>query len=449
MISAYGARVSVSTHSVKVEYSTLLAALRGIAQRSIPISEDTTATVIEPTGLDLGAVVISSGADKLHSESIAFAPGQESPAHKLAAAIHAAAHGESPDTVPGLDFVACDVETANGDWGSICQLGAVRFRNGVAQESRTWLCRPPEQVSHFDDDNIAIHHITADDVSQAPSCAEVLPELLEFLGSDYWVAHFAQFDSTALFRAAHYCKVALPDTEFYCSLTLARAHRVHFERHGLQYLAQDLGIDLTDHHDAEADARACGEIISVLARLDGFSGTLPQLMDTYHITPGRLTDAGVTPVLIEGVQSRSRRSRNSQQSFPDPTGRPAGTDTSETQQSDSGHPTSQRPSWKRAATPEIIPEPNPEADPTNPLFGQVVVLSGDFAPHDKGELWQALADHGAQVAKNVTKKTTLVVAGSWEGKTSKIRKAEELISKGQALEIWSQSQLYSAVGISS
>lgn len=461
MMSAYGAHVSVNTHSVLVEYSTLLEALNGVSHRTITISADTKVTVLEPTALDLGAVVITSGEDSSDSETILFAPGQQLAARELAVAIQTAARGDSPDAVPGLDFVACDVETANADWGSICQMGAVRFRDGVAQESRTWLCQPPEEVSTFDDANIAIHHITADDVRQAPPFAEVIPEFFDFLGTDYWVAHFAQFDSTALLRAAHYSGVPLADTEFYCSLTLARAHRVHFERHGLKYLANDLGITLTKHHNAEADARACGEIVSILARLDGFTGPLQQLMASYHITPGCLTDTRVIPVLIDGVQSRSQRSGHSLKNFPDPTGRPAPENTPQTDSSAAApatpsapgspknHSAVASPRWHRAATPEVIPEPNPDADPNDPLFGQVVVLSGDFAPHDKAELWQALALRGASVAKNVTKKTTVVVAGSWESKTSKIRKAEELQAKGQAIDMWSQAHLLAALGLSS
>ena len=60
--------------------------------------------------------------------------------------IDSARNGELPDEpaafIPGLDFVAIDVETANDDWGSICQIGVVRYTNGQASASDSWLCTP-------------------------------------------------------------------------------------------------------------------------------------------------------------------------------------------------------------------------------------------------------------------------------------------------------------------
>ncbi len=82
--------------------------------------------------------------------------------------------------------------------------------------------------------------------------------------------------------------------------------------------------------------------------------------------------------------------------------------------------------WQAVATPDTIPEPNPDADPEGALYGQHVTLTGDFDPFDKGVLWQGIAERGGQVAKNVTKKSTLLIVGEWAKKTSKEKRAEEL-----------------------
>ena len=103
--------------------------------------------------------------------------------------------------------------------------------------------------------------------------------------------------------------------------------------------------------------------------------------------------------------------------------------------------------WESVATPRDIPETNTDANPNGPLFGKNVTLTGEFSPLDKGQLWQAIAQAGGTVGKNVTKKTTLLVCGEWNGKTSKQKRAEELQEKGQEIEIWNQGQLLDALDL--
>jgi DNA polymerase-3 subunit epsilon len=102
--------------------------------------------------------------------------------------------------------------------------------------------------------------------------------------------------------------------------------------------------------------------------------------------------------------------------------------------------------WQRVAAPDTVPEPNPEADANGPVFGQNVTVTGDFAPYEKGEVWDMIADAGATVGKNVTKKTTLLVIGEWGSVTSKEKRARELKEKGQDITLWSFDELLSALG---
>src|SRR5699024_8998089 len=55
--------------------------------------------------------------------------------------------------------------------------------------------------------------------------------------------------------------------------------------------------------------------------------------------------------------------------------------------------------WESVATPDTIPEPNPDADKDSPLYGQHVTLTGDFEPFDKGVLWNGIAHQAAKSAK--------------------------------------------------
>lgn len=102
--------------------------------------------------------------------------------------------------------------------------------------------------------------------------------------------------------------------------------------------------------------------------------------------------------------------------------------------------------WKRVATPDTVPEANAAADANGPVFGQNVTVTGDFAPYEKGEVWDMIAAAGGTVGKNVTKKTTLLVIGEWGSVTSKEKRARELKDKGQEISLWSFDEFLSALG---
>ena len=55
-----------------------------------------------------------------------------------------------------MDFIAIDVETANPDLASICQIGLVTFRDGVVADSWQSFVNPED---YFDELNVSIHGI--------------------------------------------------------------------------------------------------------------------------------------------------------------------------------------------------------------------------------------------------------------------------------------------------
>lgn len=458
MIPAQGAQLSVSNDAIQIHYSSLLTALRG-SDVEIDLARVTDVTINHPTTLTAGTVHLA-GVDL----DVVFAPNQDTAARDFHDAVEAALRGEATSVrqVPGLDFIGLDVETANDDWGSICQIGVVRFVDGVEVESRTWLCTPPPGLEQFEDANIAIHGITPEDVAGQPSFAERLPELLEFLGDTPFVAHFAQFDATALHRACAAAGLASPPLYFGCSLTLARGEKLGLRSHSLPVVAEHLGVELVNHHDATEDARACAGITVELARRNDFRGSLPELFHTRSLTLGSLNDDRVYPVLRDrsgaGVALQQRKlakglataSAMLAEDTPEETSATAEPELSEDQVMAEAKPSGGRrrgpAPWAAVATPDKVPEPNEAADPDGILFGQNVTLSGDFEPYEKGHLWSAIAERGATVGKNVTRKTTILVAGTWATKTSKQKRAEELIDKGQDIAIWTAEELYAAIG---
>ena len=73
-----------------------------------------------------------------------------------------------------MNFVAIDVETANPDFASICQVGVAAFRDGSLHDTWESLVNPED---YFDEMNIAVHGIDEQAVRGAPKW-QAIHELL-------------------------------------------------------------------------------------------------------------------------------------------------------------------------------------------------------------------------------------------------------------------------------
>ena len=104
-----------------------------------------------------------------------------------------------------IDFVAVDVETANKDIGSICQIGLAGFKDGALVREWVSLINPEEAFSDF---NIRIHGLTAAHVADAPTLPEVAKTLRDWLNRKIVVCH-TMFDQRALTQG--FAKYELPE----------------------------------------------------------------------------------------------------------------------------------------------------------------------------------------------------------------------------------------------
>lgn len=479
MIAAHGATITLDGSTLIIKHSPLLTALSpsGRQDDTIDLTTVSGVQVVSPTALSCGSIELTQEAS--HTV-VTFSPNQNAQTEALAADINSILEGKAPSQtaalanapeqsdsaapLPGFDFVGFDVETANDDWGSICQIGLVRYKDGQEVDSASWLCTPPEPLNFFRPGNIGIHGITPEQVADQPSFAQLLPKMVEFVGDLPLVAHNAQFDFTAISRACDAAGIPAPDFNFGCSLALSRFSSIKFENHKLPTVARALGVELTKHHDAAEDARACAGIAIELARRGNFQGGFIDFVHSQGFTVGSLNAEKVYPVLRDRSGANVVVQRRRLGLTGTPTAAASGSTTvssadvavgaPELPESTPPQPEASAPKksrgrapWDKVATPEVIPDPNPDADPAGLLFAQNVTLTGDFEPYEKGALWQRIADQGAQVGKNVTKKTTILVAGPWASITSKQRRAEELKDKGQDIQIWDDKQLFAALGL--
>jgi DNA polymerase-3 subunit epsilon len=87
-----------------------------------------------------------------------------------------------------------------------------------------------------------------------------------------------------------------------------------------------------------------------------------------------------------------------------------------------------------------LPQPNPEADPTGPLSGHVILFTGDLLAMGREEAQRKAADQGARNANALTNKTTILVMGSTGASIPKRNKAWGQASKGHPIRVISDSE---------
>ncbi|MDE2230385.1 MAG: transposase [Alphaproteobacteria bacterium] len=157
-----------------------------------------------------------------------------------------------------MDFVAVDVETANEDLSSICQIGVVLVEGGKPSSGWESLVNPEDDFSGI---NVSIHGIDEQRVKDAPTLPAIYDGLERMFCGRVVVSHTG-FDRASLRLASTKYALSPIDCEWLDSARLARRAWPQFaERgYGLANIASALGIQFR-HHDALEDAKACAEIV--------------------------------------------------------------------------------------------------------------------------------------------------------------------------------------------
>jgi ATP-dependent DNA helicase DinG len=159
-------------------------------------------------------------------------------------------------------FVAIDFETTGMDpnLDRIIEIGAVRFEDGQEVACLSQLIDPgcviPLRIQN-------LTGIVPDMVKGKPTIAEIVPQLKELLGDLPLVAHNAPFDMGFL-RTAFAAQGISLGNRAYDTAELARVVLPRARNHRLATLVQNYAVRLEQHHRAEDDARACGQVFLAL-----------------------------------------------------------------------------------------------------------------------------------------------------------------------------------------
>jgi len=281
-----------------------------------------------------------------------------------------------------VNFVAVDVETANSKLSSICQIGVTAFQNGALTNKWRSLINPEDD---FDCINVSIHGIDEEAVQYAPTWAGVFPMVSSLLRDKVVVSH-TPFDRVAVTRACEKYGIEWCSCRWLDSARVVRRAWPAFAQsgYGLSNVAAHFGIQYREH-DALEDARCAGEILLRAIAETGLS--TEQWLDRVEL-----------PIGSNGTHT-VRRDGNAE-----------GT-----------------------------------------LYGEVLVFTGTLSMPRRLAA-DAAAEAGCRVDEGVTKHTTLLVVGDEDlrklaghDKSSKHRKAEELIAKGQPIRILGESDFQRVV----
>lgn len=281
------------------------------------------------------------------------------------------------------EFICVDFETANSNLASICQVGTVLFRNGEVVDTFESLVDPED---YFNGCNIAIHGILPKHIIGAPTFKNIYQNLVEQLSNRIVVSH-TPFDRSALRQTITRYKLPEINCQWLDSARVVRRTWPIYARegYGLGSIAAEFGISF-EHHNALEDARAAGMVLLKALATSGAS--------------------------LEEWITRSYF--------------PIGSESA---------------THKR------------DGDPSGAFFGEYLVFTGSLRI-PRREAADLAAKIGCTVSDSVTKKTSILVVGDQDIvrlapgqiKSSKHRKAEELIEEGKPIRIIGETDFMTLCG---
>jgi DNA polymerase-3 subunit epsilon len=157
-----------------------------------------------------------------------------------------------------MNFIAIDLETANADMGSICQIGIAVFFGGQLVSEWSSLVNPE---TYFDDVNISIHGIEAHMVVGQLTLPAVAEKVRTLMLDTVSVCH-THFDRIALQRAFDRYRLQPIATTWLDSARVVRRtwKDLAWRGYGLKNVCDKIGYQFK-HHDALEDAKAAGYVL--------------------------------------------------------------------------------------------------------------------------------------------------------------------------------------------
>lgn len=284
------------------------------------------------------------------------------------------------------EYVMIDTETTgfSVEWDSLIEIGALKIRGGEVVDTFETFVKLDGELPEFITE---LTGITDAMLADAPAPQEAVKAFLDFLGNDVIVGYNVRFDIEFIREDIKQYFGQEMNNDYIDCMRIARKLFPEEKHHRLKDMRKLLGIEVDKEHRASHDCIATKAVFEQLRNV---------AIEKY----GTIDDF---------KKSFARKDLK------------AGD----------------------------ISTKNTSFDITHPLFGMTCVFTGTLEKMTRREAMQAVVDVGGTVGDNVTKDTNFLVLGNndycstiKDGKSTKQKKAESLMLKGQDISVIPENVFY-------
>lgn len=285
------------------------------------------------------------------------------------------------------EYYVVDLETTglSPQFDEIIEISAIKIINSEIVDTFSTLVKPTEEI---DEHITRLTGITNGMLENAPDIDSILPGFFEFIENGVIVGHNVNFDINFLYDNRLKLFNTTVKNDFVDTMRIAKKLYPDFPNHKLCELVKNFGIKTDAAHRAFADCHAtfkCYEhmksyIIEKYGDLNSFSALFKK---------------------------------------------------------------------KEKFNAKTITTNNTVFDETHPLYNAECVFTGTLERMIRKDASQIVADLGGHVENSVKKTTDYLILGNLDyrsnvkdGKSTKVKRAEELIEKGQGLKIIPEDVFY-------
>ena len=297
--------------------------------------------------------------------------------------------GKSLLKIPA-DYTVVDVETTGYDqrYDNIIEVGCIKYRDGEEVARYSTLIKPPKNnAGNFIDSYIeSLTGITNEMLSSAPPFDNVAKDLWLFIKDELLVGHNVNFDINFLYDIlSSFNSAWVLNNDFVDTLRIARRVLPELEHHRLEDLDDYFDIGIA-HHRSISDCEITNIVLQKLAAI-----IAEKQIDLLPPNRGK---------------------------------------------------------WGKIDLRALTPE-NDSIMIDSPLYKKLCVFTGALERYTRVEAAQIVVNLGGLCGNNVTKTTNFLIVGDFDyssgvkgGKSNKLKRAEQLISKGSDLQILSERVFY-------
>lgn len=395
--------------------------------------------------------------------------------------------GESLITFPD-SFVVADLETTGFDpfKDEILEISALKVENGIVIDTFSSLVNPGTEIpAHIS----RLTGITNEMAADAPTIESVMPEFLRFVGDYLIVGHNVCFDINFITEKSFDSVGKWFYNDFVDTLRIARYCTLPVGSYKLTALSDYYGIEQKQAHRALADCYTTMELFYRLKQTyhDAYDPIVD--VDTLVIPPdnpfsGKKVREYGSFTLLKGISDRIYKLANAEyawfwnekadyiifgkhvyleslngiqsEQFQNDLNRHIKKTTKIISECEFcrmlGIEVPDRLAYDKDASAPAESDAQDDfscVDPSNPFYGKTCVFTGTLERFTRKSAETAVTHLGGKVTNSVTSNTSYLILGNndynpfiKDGKSTKQRKAEELLEKGSDIIILSENVFY-------